>query len=267
MKRLLFAMLLGLLSWNAAAQSSARCDDIGTAGSRLVSRETQQANAFALELVHKGGVDANLRSIRQQVLIDAFPKADPEVTLRRMLQEFCRIVWAAPDLAGDKKTARVKAAEDDILKRVQGPAEVARTNSRIRSGGLAPSQETVLATAVWIHQVSWNARGVEVAQSDATAAEFLRNPPLYVNDSNRYFVVVGSVPSEEGAIRRMNQLKAKAPQYDFVVYGPYGSNPNYAIMMATWVSKDVANQALHAARTAVVGDAYPWACRSSGESC
>jgi SPOR domain len=267
MRLLSCALVCGLLSWNAAAQSSAQCDDIGTAGSRMVSRQTQQASEVARELVRKAGVDADLRSIRQRVLRDEFPKADVDVTLRRMLQEFCRIVWAAADLAADNKVARVRTAEDEILKRVEGPAEVARTNSRIRSSGPAPLREPVLAAVPAINPVRWTVGGVELTQAGATNEEFLRDPPAYVNESNKYFVIVGSVPSEQGAVRLMNRLKAKAPKYDFVVYMPYGGNPNYAVMMATWVSKEVADKALRAARAEVVSDAYLWACRSSGESC
>ena len=260
-------LLFGLLSWNAAAQSPAQCDDIGVAGSRLVSRQTQQASELARDLVRKAGADADLRSIRQRVLKDEFPKADVDVTLRRMLQEFCRVVWAVADLASDKKFARVQTAEDVILQRVEGPTEVARTNSRIRTSGTATRREPMAAAHAALQPVRWIPGGAEVAQADATDPGFLRDPPAYINDSNKYFVIVGSMPSEQGAVGLMNRLKAKAPKYDFVVYGPYGGNTNYAVIMATWVSKEVADKALRAARAEVVRDAYLWACRSSGEHC
>jgi len=54
----------------------------------------------------------------------------------------------------------------------------------------------------------------------------------------------------------MNRLKAKAPRYDFVVYQPYGSNPFHGVMMATWVSREVALKALRKARASVAPDAY-----------
>jgi hypothetical protein len=38
-------------------------------------------------------------------------------------------------------------------------------------------------------------------------------------------------------------------------------------MMATWVPRDVAQQALEAAKRDVVADAYLWACRSTGQAC
>jgi hypothetical protein len=65
----------------------------------------------------------------------------------------------------------------------------------------------------------------------------------------------------------MNKLKRRAPQYDFVLFGPYGNNPYYAVMMATWVSYDVAKEALRLARRDVVSDALIWSCRMSGDSC
>jgi hypothetical protein len=64
----------------------------------------------------------------------------------------------------------------------------------------------------------------------------------------------------------MIKLKKK-PQYEFAVYGPYGSNKYYGIMMASRTSRSIAEEALRLARRDVAAGAYLWACRSSGESC
>ncbi len=88
-----------------------------------------------------------------------------------------------------------------------------------------------------------------------------------MNDNNKYFVVVGSARTEEEGLRLMKRLKTKAPQFDFVLYAPYGENQYYGVMMATWVPRGVALEALKLARRHVAPDAYLWACRSSGESC
>lgn len=256
MRLLVCALFCGLLVGNANAQSAAPCDDISVTGSRLTTRDTDQASDKARELVRKGGPDADLRSIRRRVLKDEFPKADVEVTLVRMLREFCRVVMAAGDIPGDQKVARVQAAQDDLLKPVQGPTELARTNPRSRQS--SSSQPA-------IRLVAWSS--VDVAQAYAKDDRFLRSAPAYVNDSNRWFVIVGSPRSEAEAIGQMNRLKAKAPQHDFVVYGPYGQNPYYSIMMATWVSREVGEKALRAAKADVSADAYLWRCPSSGESC
>lgn len=250
------ALVCGLLAGNAAAQAFATCDDISVTGSRLTTRDTDQASDKARELVRKAGPGADLRSIRRTVLRDEFPKADVEVTLVRMLKEFCRVVFAAGDIPGEQKVARVQAAQDEILKPVQGPTELARTTPRVRQSS---------APLAAMRQVAWS--GGAVAQAGTYEERFLRDAPVYVNDSNRWFVIVGSARSEQEAIALMNRLKARAPQHDFVVYLPYGQNPYYAVMMATWVSKEVADKALRAAKADVVADAYLWRCPSSGESC
>ncbi len=94
---------------------------------------------------------------------------------------------------------------------------------------------------------------------------YLRDSPYVVNNNNKYFVLVASVFSASDAAREIDRLKSKAPQYDFVAYAPYQGNPAYAIMMATWVSKEVAYQALEEARRDVAGDAFVWKCPQSGE--
>lgn len=256
MRLIVCALVCGLLVGNATAQSTAPCDAISVTGSRLTTRDTDQASEKAKELVRKAGPGADLRSIRQRVLRDEFPKADVEVTLVRMLREFCRVVSSADDIPGDQKSARVQAALDDLLKPVQGPTELARTNPRSRQSSLSPAA---------IRRVGW-ATGT-MAQAAASEDRFLRDAPAYVNDSNRWFVIVGSAKSEQEAIGLMNRLKARAPQHDFVVYMPYGQNPYYSVMMATWVSREVADKALRAARADVVAGAYLWKCPSSGESC
>jgi hypothetical protein len=96
---------------------------------------------------------------------------------------------------------------------------------------------------------------------------FLRDPPFFVNDYNQYFVIVGSAITREEGLRLMNRLKSKTPQYDFALFEPYGTNPYYGVMMASWVSRDLAMEALGLARRYVARDAYLWACHSSGNNC
>ena len=98
-------------------------------------------------------------------------------------------------------------------------------------------------------------------------ADFLLDPPIFITKANKNFVMVASASSQEAAIREMNRLKHKAPQFDFVVYAPYRGNPNYAIMMASWVSYSVAKQALELAKKHVNPGSIIWSCRSEGTSC
>jgi len=82
--------------------------------------------------------------------------------------------------------------------------------------------------------------------------------------SRRPWSLIAAGPSLKTAIV---SFESKAPEYDFALYEPYGDNPYYGVMMASWVPRDVALEALRLARRDVARDAYLWACRSSGESC
>lgn len=265
MKTLLIALSFSLVQTVAVAQA---CDGMTASGARIITRDTRDAGNSAEKLVREAGPGADLRAIRLRTLKSNFPRADVEVTTRRMLRAFCDVIWADTGIANDKKTARVQAAEQELLRAADGPREVARTNTRIRTGGQGVGQRTLLALAPGSESADrWWLAGL-AAQAPAPAEdEFLRDAPSFVNDSNKYFVIVGSAGSEDAAVKLMNQLKAKAPKYDFVLYLPYGANASYAVMMATWVSRGVAQKALREARASVVSDAYLWACRSTGESC
>jgi hypothetical protein len=64
----------------------------------------------------------------------------------------------------------------------------------------------------------------------------------------------------------MQELKVSHPQYDFELYEPYGTNTNYGIMMASWVSKPRADEALQAAKQ-IERTSFIWECRGTGDSC
>lgn len=99
------------------------------------------------------------------------------------------------------------------------------------------------------------------------ANDFLQKPPYLITRANKYFVIVSSVKTYDGALKEVTRLKKKAPQFDFVAYAPYGRNQYHGIMMATWVSKETANLALSEARKFVNEGSYPWHCPSEGEFC
>lgn len=266
MKILLIAVSCSLLQAVAAAQS---CDGMTMTGSRIVTRDTRDAGDAIERLVRQAGVGADLRAIRLRTLKNDYPQADVDVTTRRMLRAFCEVVWADGNLGDNGKAARVQAAEQEMTRAVEGPSVVARTNSRIRGSSHREGGRILLAMAAVDEPVArwWLAAALAAESSPQAEDEFLRDAPSFVNDSNKYFVIVGSAGSEDEAIRRMNRLKAKAPKYDFVVYLPYGTNSAYGVMMATWVSREVAQKALREARASVAPDAYLWACRSTGEAC
>jgi hypothetical protein len=266
MKKLLILLTCSLLHVVAAAQD---CDGTRIAGSRIVTRETRDAGEAIEKLVRQAGTSADLRAIRLRTLKDEFPRADVDVTTRRMLRVFCEVVLADNSLTDDAKTARVQAAEQQMARAVDGPAEVARTNSRVRSSQPREAGGILLAMAPGVEPgARWWLGATMVAETPYTAGDdYLRDAPSFVNDSNKYFVIVGSAGSEDEAVRLMRRFKVKAPKYDFVVYQPYGANSSYGVMMATWVAREVAQKALVEARASVAPDAFLWACRSGGETC
>jgi hypothetical protein len=118
-----------------------------------------------------------------------------------------------------------------------------------------------------IDNLMWLAAESPTHDIDNNQVEYIYDRPLVVTEANKYFVIVASAPSVEAALAEMLRLKRKAPQYDFVVYAPYGTNLYYGIMIATWVSREVAQQALAFARRDVKPDAFIWKCPQEGSVC
>jgi hypothetical protein len=75
------------------------------------------------------------------------------------------------------------------------------------------------------------AQVIFVANEASEGSTYLQDPPYYVTDANKC------------------------------------DNPWYGVMMATWVSREVAREALQDARRLIAEDSYIWACRGSGEVC
>ncbi|HEX4545982.1 MAG TPA: hypothetical protein VH110_06440 [Candidatus Acidoferrum sp.] len=230
---------------------------------------TSVATKTALDAISKWlgriGIDVDVRMTRDSVLKDN-PRADQVVIVIVMANTLCEMIWSDTALKGAEKAARFKNMMQDVLSPALGPTPVARTNRhtqsrRERQGGLI-----VLASGdpSYTLLVAENELGFKLPEPQTG---FLRDPPFFVNDYNKYFVIVGSASTREEGLRLMNQLKSKAPRYDFALYQPYGANPNYGVMMASWVPRDVAMETLRLARRDVARDAYLWTCRSSGHSC
>lgn len=228
------------------------------------SLETNAAIDAVSKVLAKVGIDINFRSTRDSILKDN-PRADQVIIVLTMANALCEMIWSDASLGGAEKAKRFQAMMEAMLSRALGPSPVARTDTGDVGLRDRPLGKIILA--------SLDTSALILAESEPQydlpkpQTGFLRERPFYVTVANKYFVIVGSAKTREAGVELMNQLKAKAPQYDFVLYAPYGSNPYYGIMMASWVPKDVALKALKAAREDVVPDAYLWACRSTGESC
>jgi hypothetical protein len=235
----------------------------------LEASTTSVATKTALDAISKLlgniGIDIDVRMTRDSVLKDN-PRADQVVIVLVMANTLCEMIWSDTALKGEEKAARFQNMMQDVLSRALGPTPVARTNRHTPTRSERQWRLIVLASGDPSPTLL-----VAENESEFNLPEpqtgFLRDPPFFVNAYNKYFVIVGSAPTREAGLRLMNRLKSKAPRYDFALYQPYGDNPNYGVMMASWVPRDVAMEALRLARRDVVRDAYLWACRSSGQSC
>jgi hypothetical protein len=108
---------------------------------------------------------------------------------------------------------------------------------------------------------------VRIKPGKISWADIYLNPvPLWITDMNKSFVIVGSAATEAEGRQRMQALKVSYPQYDFELYEPYGTNTNYGIMMASWVSEPRAAEALQAAKQ-IERTSFIWKCRGTGDSC
>lgn len=219
-------------------------------------------------------LDEDFVEKRNKILIE-FPESDQWLVTDLFYINICRLI-SISEIDPDKRYASLIKHRPRLYRRVQSRrvATTRRQGKEIASGLQLLASKTDPAVSgdghIRIDFAFGSAIGTDqpegaVAESGDTV--FLRNPPFVVTRANKHFVIVASVQSREGAISTMKHLKQKAPQFDFEVYAPRESNAHYAIIMATWVPKNVALQALGLARQYVARDSYIWACPDEGTSC
>jgi hypothetical protein len=256
---LVCAVFLGalcLISLPAAAEDYAQCPAIPSLESGRLSVDTKVGADAVSKLLAKIGIDVNVVNTRDNVLKDN-PRADQVVIVLTMANIYCKMIWSESTLNGEEKASRFKSMMQELLTPAAGPMPVARTT---KTGW--NQNRIVLASKEQIELAEMPQLTLPKPQ-----VGFLRDAPYLINDYNKYFVIVGSTSTREEGIRLMNILKSKAPKYDFALYEPYGDNHNFGVMMASWVPRDVAIEALDIARRTVARDAFLWACRSTGSSC
>ena len=208
-------------------------------------------------------------------LLSTYPYSDQKLVIDTFYIKYCNLV-AEPrwNLSSDEQQARLEIAREKLYTRVPFPAPIVDTRNLI---SLQPLPKLALAGHSEDYRflsrfldTSYIARIVVTtnhSDDTDTTTRYLRDPPFLVTRGNKYFVIVGSVKSRNSALNEIRRLKAKAPQFDFVLYAPYKQNPYHAIMMATWVSYSVAKEALADAQKYVRSDSYIWSCPSEGDSC
>ncbi|WP_456767809.1 hypothetical protein [Bradyrhizobium sp. USDA 3650] len=247
---------MALISPAAIGQEFPQCPAVPNLEGRSVTVDTKLGLDAVGKLLGKIGIDVDVRDTRDNVLKNN-PRADQVIIVLTMANIYCRMIWSDTASKGEEKASRFKSMMEDLLTPAAGPMPVARTGatSWIRTPFMLASNEPFELA--------------DVAEPTLPKPQvgFLRDAPFLINDYNKYFVIVGSASTSEEGVRLMKTFKSKAPQYDFALYGPYGDNPNYGVMMASWVPRDVAQKVLDAARRTVARDAFLWACRSTGSSC
>ncbi|HVQ71170.1 MAG TPA: hypothetical protein VMT08_27055 [Bradyrhizobium sp.] len=246
---------LALKSLSAIAEEY-QCPAVPSLESRAISVETKAGADAVSKLLAKIGIDVNVHTTRNNVLKDN-PRADQVVIVLTMANIYCKMIWSDSALKGEEKASRFKSMMQDLLMPAAGPMPIARTT---RTGW--NENRIVLASNELFKLADLNELTLPKPQ-----VGFLRDAPFLINAYNKYFVIVGSASTREDGLRLMKRLKSKAPEYDFALYEPYGDNPNFGVMMASWVPRDVALTALDIARRTVAHDAFLWACRSTGSSC
>jgi len=262
---LLIILMVTLEVRHASSQQLPPCPPVPTLEVGTTSVATKTALDAVGKLLGRLGIDVDVRTTRDNVLREN-PRADQVIIVLTMANIYCKMIWSDTALKGEEKASRFQSMMQQILMPVLGPTPVARTSGHGTSHRYREEGLIVLAS---------NDISAALAQADnepefklpKPPTGFLRDRPFLINDYNKYFVIVGSAPTREEGLHRMNSFKSKEPQYDFALYEPYGANPNYGIMMASWVPRDVALKALRLARRSVARDAYLWACPSSGDSC
>lgn len=259
----------------ATAQQAFQCPSLPNLEATNTTVDTKTALDVLSKIISNVGIDIDVRRERDSILKNN-PRADQTIIVLTMASTLCGMIASDSSLTGSQKAERFQKMMIDVMVRASGPAPLARTDEKQSHDDRVSPRRWLSRFATPAHaRASHPGRGIELILA-ADEAEppsfrsktgFLREVPFYINDSNKYFVIVGSAPSEEAARKLLTRLKAKAPQYDFVLYAPYGSNTNFAIVMACWVPRSVALEALRVAQRDVAHDAYLWACRSSGDSC
>jgi hypothetical protein len=227
-------------------------------------------------------LDASLRKnfveTRNDILLQ-FPEADQWLITHLFINNLCQLISDSHTGPGNKY-AILDRQLDKLYRRVPSRC-VAST--RIQAKGIGPKLRRSAARIALVYpgngavlvdfafgplaSLDRPARLMASETVENSEAEFLRHPPLVVTKANKYFVIVASVRTEEGAVNTMKRLKRKVPQFDFEVCAPSGSDPYHAIIVAAWVSDDVAKQSLALAREHIAKDSYIWACPNEGTSC
>lgn len=221
-------------------------------------------------------VGLNIRfdiSKEKRSIFSAFPNADQTVVALTTIHNVCSLLKESTQIPDREKIEILVSLQTQFFSaRPAGPEpisstapprrDIAPTSPEDRPGRGKRSQITAPIVLIQMREGSSPS-----ARRNISWADIYLNPlPLVITEKNKYFVLVGSASSEANGRKQLSELKSRYPNYDFELYAPYGSNRSYGIMIASWVSRERANEALAVARNIDVSS-FIWACRSTGEEC
>lgn len=197
---------------------------------------------------------------------------------RRMEREFCTIIYArlGPD---DVKLEKYNTVRSQVWRAGSSYSTVHVRRGERRTAALwleQPRQDgfRFMLAADPKGQISIPDpnpdRDPETEESDS---RFVAPVPFIINDTNKHFVIIASRTSVASGIRAIDEFAVKLPHMDFALYDRYWKEDGtrskwYGVMLATWVSRDVAAEALKIAREELgVSDAYCWRYPDGGNEC
>jgi hypothetical protein len=211
--------------------------------------------------------------VERKSIFTQFPNANQMVVALVAIYQYCTQLEAVKTLTDEQKLEKLAAYQTTWLMAAVGPQAIATTADK--KDGAAPDKprseekrsDWMLNGAPVLRVAMDDTPLVRIKPGKISWADIYLNPvPLWITDMNKSFVIVGSAATEAEGRQRMQALKVSYPQYDFELYEPYGTNTNYGIMMASWVSEPRAAEALQAAKQ-IERTSFIWKCRGTGDSC
>jgi len=233
--------------------------------------DTEGAIGKFLKLV---GVNVRVDvATEKKTIFSEYPNADQMVVALTTMYNVCSLLQNSIQISDREKIEIQLSLQAQFSARALGPQPISSTAASRRDiappappdqlGGEKKSQWIIPVQLVAMQD---NSTEHNKPQKISWADIYLNPVPIFITDKNKYFVIVESASNEAEGMKRLSELKSRYPTYDFELYAPYGSNAYYGIMIASWVSRERATEALAAAKK-IERTSFIWSCRSTGDRC
>jgi hypothetical protein len=209
----------------------------------------------------------------KKAIFSEYPNADQMVVALTTIHNVCAVLENSTQISDREKIDILVSLQVQFFSaRAVGPQPISSTATSKRETVPSPPQEQPggekkSQRMMPVQLVAMRDGPAGSASPKVSWADIYLNPvPIFITDKNKYFVIVASASTEGEGTKRLSELKSTYPAYDFELYAPYGSNRSYGIMIASWVSRERANEALGAAKK-IEPTSFIWSCRGTGEEC